>query len=315
MKFTQLPPLPTTSDILKLYKLRASKHLSQNFILDINLLRKFVRYGRRNLNNYHCIEVGPGPGGITSQLLSHGAKSVSVIEKDYRFMSNLQLLADASDHRLNIYQNDCLQTDFGEIAQNVLSRYGEGKFIIYGNLPFNVATPLLIKFLRNIYEKTNIWAIDIDTELILSFQKELVDRMFAKENSFDRSRFTVMCQSIADIEELFVMKNTCFVPKPKVDASVVRIRRLANPLQLSVSLSQFEKVVTKSFIHKNKSISYIIKKHFVSGDGIQKKIIEECSDVIDMERKVTSLTVEEFDRFAVKLVELNERFPECDLLK
>ena len=151
----RLPPLPTIGEIIRLYNLRAKKHLSQNFLLDQNINRKIVRCAGKVKDGWVC-EVGPGPGGITRAILDKNPQEVAVIEKDPRFIPGLELLNKASDGRMKIYQGDVLRFEMKDIipldkAQPWTARTPNIHLI--GNLPFSVSTPLIIRWMANVSKR------------------------------------------------------------------------------------------------------------------------------------------------------------------
>ena len=153
----RLPPLPAVRDLLNLYHLQAVKHLSQNFLLEPKLTSKLVAAAGKISEGYVC-EVGPGAGSLTRNILSRNVKKLVVVEKDMRFKPPLEMLVDASDSRMSIVWGDVLNHNLAksfplEAANNWID-YPPNIHLI-GNLPFNISTPLIIKWLKAISEKYN----------------------------------------------------------------------------------------------------------------------------------------------------------------
>ncbi|KAK5967277.1 rRNA adenine N(6)-methyltransferase, partial [Trichostrongylus colubriformis] len=152
--FSRLPPLPPLRDFIHMYRLRAKKVLSQNYLMDMNLTRKIVRMAGVQPGDWVC-EVGPGPGGITRAILEAECERLDVVEIDHRFIPPLELLAEASDDRLRIHRADVLKTDIGDLwsdgGSQEASQWAEPPppMHVIGNLPFNIASPLIIKLLRD----------------------------------------------------------------------------------------------------------------------------------------------------------------------
>jgi len=262
MASRRLPPLPTIKDILRIYNIKAQKRLSQNFILDPRLLDKVARAGG-SLAGCHVVEVGPGPGGITRSILGQDAAQCTVIEKDLRFLPSLRLLGEASGGRLVIHTGDVLSFNMCRLFPDVL-RKGWNEEIpnvrVLGNLPFNVSTPLIIRWLADISTRGNIFSYG-RVPLTLTFQKEVVDRMVAPPGASCRSRLSVMCQNWADVQHRFTIPGRAFVPKPEVDVGVVYFTPLKQPY-IDLPFPMVEKVVTTIFHGKQKHLKNTVGQLF-----------------------------------------------------
>jgi dimethyladenosine transferase 1 len=204
----RLPPLPSVRDLVKLYKLRAIKQLSQNFLLDEKLTGKIVKVAGRFENLYVC-EVGPGPGGITRSILSKNPKKLLLIEKDKRFSSALNLLQNCCPPgTIDIYWGDVLSFEMSKMFPQEASRdwYDNIPPIhIIGNLPFSVSTPLIIKWLSGISKRNNAWSYG-RVPLTLTFQQEVAERLVSEASNVDRrSRLSIMAQHLCHCELKFTI--------------------------------------------------------------------------------------------------------------
>ncbi|TRY54203.1 hypothetical protein DNTS_030467, partial [Danionella cerebrum] len=213
----RLPPLPTIGEIIKLFNLRAEKQLSQNFLLDLRLTDKIVRKAG-NLNDAHVCEVGPGPGGLTRSIVKAGAADVLVVEKDKRFIPGLELLSEAASGRVRISHADILSYNLENQFPAHITKEWEDvppNLHIIGNLPFSVSTPLIIKWLEQISTRTGIFQFG-RTQLTLTFQKEVAERLIATPGSQQRSRLSIMAQYLCMVKCCFNIPGRAFVPKPDV---------------------------------------------------------------------------------------------------
>ncbi|XP_017655232.1 dimethyladenosine transferase 1, mitochondrial isoform X2 [Nannospalax galili] len=248
----RLPPLPTIREIIKLFRLQAVKQLSQNFLLDLRLTDKIVRKAG-NLTDAYVYEVGPGPGGITRSILSANIAELLVIEKDTRFIPGLQMLSDAAPGKLRIVHGDVLTYKIERAFPDTIRRQWEDdppNVHIIGNLPFSVSTPLIIKWLENISLKDGPFVYG-RTQMTLTFQKEVAERLVATTGSKQRSRLSIMAQHLCDVDHLFTIPGKAFVPKPEVDVGVVRFTPLVQP-KIKQPFKLVEKVVQNVFQFRRK---------------------------------------------------------------
>jgi len=207
MSVENLPPLRET---LAEHGLLAKKSFGQHFLLDLNVTRKIARLAGP-FEGRAVIEVGPGPGGLTRALLETDASKVIVIEKDSRFIPLLEALRDASSGKLEIVEGDALDAD----EQGLLQAATEGsQACLVSNLPYNVGTPLLIKWL------TGPWR---PTSMTLMFQKEVADRIAAHPGSNAYGRLAVIAQAVCEARIVMDLPARAFTPPPKVASAVVRL--------------------------------------------------------------------------------------------
>ncbi|VFV35304.1 dimethyladenosine transferase [Lynx pardinus] len=214
----RLPPLPTIREIIKLFRLQAVKQLSQNFLLDLRLTDKIVRKAG-DLTNAYVYEVGPGPGGITRSILNANVTELLVVEKDSRFIPGLQMLSDAAPGKLRIVHGDVLTYKIERAFPESLKRRWEDdppNVHIIGNLPFSVSTPLIIKWLENVSCKDGPFVYG-RTQMTLTFQKEVAERLTASTGSKQRSRLSVMAQYLCNVQHILTIPGRAFVPKPETE--------------------------------------------------------------------------------------------------
>lgn len=269
----RLPPLPTISDILRIYGIRAKKNLSQNFIMDPRILKKFAKCAG-DLTDKYVVEVGPGPGGITRAVIDAGAKEVHVIEKDPRFLPSLNLLQEAAGNKLHINIGDCLQYNPEETFPKSLATDWNSSdppnLILVGNLPFNVATPLLLRLLQAMHSQSNIYSFG-RVPAVITFQHEVALRMAAPPGDPERSRLSVVTQNWAEVDYIYNLPGGAFVPPPDVEVGVVKLTPLIEPYISNLPFAFINKVVTAIFTGKQKqlknSLAYTLfpkEKHAMS---------------------------------------------------
>lgn len=199
--------LPPLRDVIRKHDLIARRSLGQNFLLDLNLTGRIAR-AAGPLPGATVLEVGPGPGGLTRALLSEGATRVVAIERDGRAIAALQEVADHYPGRLTIIEGDALDFDPAPYL-------GDGPVRIVANLPYNIATPLLIGWLE-----AEPWPPFYD-RLVLMFQREVAERIVARPKTKDYGRLSILAQWRTQPKILFDIAPSAFVPPPKVTSSVV----------------------------------------------------------------------------------------------
>jgi len=189
--------------------LLAKKSFGQHFLLDLNVTRKIARLAGP-LEGETVIEVGPGPGGLTRALLEAGAARVIAIEKDPRFADLLQQLAAVADGRLTVIEADALGAD----EASLVTADPVSKVHVVANLPYNVGTPLLIKWLTGPFTPSS---------MTLMFQKEVAQRIVAGVGDDDYGRLAVISQACAVCRIAMTLPARAFTPPPKVESAVVRL--------------------------------------------------------------------------------------------
>jgi 16S rRNA (adenine1518-N6/adenine1519-N6)-dimethyltransferase len=242
---TAIDKLPAISAVIKKYKLNAKKNLGQNFLLDLNLTAKIAR-SCKDLAESTIIEIGPGPGGLTRGLLSENAKKIIAIEKDVRCIPALTEIAEYYPGKLEIIQGDALTY---LISSNTTSPVH-----IFSNLPYNIGTVLLAKWLDP-PEWPPIW-----NSLTLMFQKELAERLIAQPGSKQYGRLSILTQWRSDPRIILRLSSKEFYPRPKVDSAVVQIKRLKEP-RFPAKSSTLTKLVSKAFNQRRKMLRTSLKDY------------------------------------------------------
>lgn len=251
----RLPPLPTIRDLLRLYRLRALKQLSQNFLLDKRITDKIVK-AAGDIRGHTVCEVGPGPGSITRSIMWRNPEKVIVVEKDPRFLPTLELLKEAAKGRmdLDICIDDIRSYNFECGFEGMKRKEWTDEpppLNLIGNLPFNVSTNLIIRWLHSISEKSSAWSFG-RMPMTLTFQKEVAQRIIAKPMENQRCRLSVMCQMWCDVQHRFTIPGKAFLPKPDVDVGVVHLKPLPEPVT-KVPFKVVEKVLRTIFNMRQKS--------------------------------------------------------------
>ncbi|KAK2186119.1 hypothetical protein NP493_214g01019 [Ridgeia piscesae] len=308
MSAQRLPPLPTIKEIIRLYKLRARKQLSQNFLLDLNLTRKIVR-AAGSLEGHHVCEVGPGPGGITRAILESGIADLRVIEKDVRFMPGLQLLNDVSGGKMRIFNGDILRFNMDDLFPTEATQAWDDsppKIHIIGNLPFNVSTPLIINWLEAMSERTSAWKYG-RVKLTLTFQKEVAERMVAPILNRQRCRLSVMCQYLCYVQHKFTIPGTSFVPPPDVDVGIVKFVPLKQP-KIALPFRLVEKVVRHVFHFRQKMCKRGIATLFPPDQPALTREMLSTADV-SPDTRPFMLDIAEIDRLCHVYKDICDRHP------
>ena len=229
--------MPPLRDVIFRHGLRARKSLGQNFLLDMNLTDRIARAAGR-LDQTTVIEVGPGPGGLTRSLLAAGAAHVVAIERDRRCLPALAEIEAAYPGRLTIVEGDALDID--------LSGYATGSTRIVANLPYNIATALLTRWLTDV-----AWPPWYES-LTLMFQREVAARITAEPGSKPYGRLGVLCGWRTEAESMFDISPQSFVPPPKVTSTVVHL--VPRPQPLPCPIRTLERVTAAAFGQRRKML-------------------------------------------------------------
>ena len=232
--------------------IKAKKSLGQNFLIDQNIINKILLVS--DIKNKSVLEVGPGTGNLTSHIIKRNPKKFFVIEKD----ENLVLkLSNDFKNEIEIINDDVLNINEKNIDDD--------KLVVFGNLPYNISTEILCKWILNL-DKNNFWF----SSLILMFQKEVADRIISNFNTSKYGRLSILSNWKLDIEKICDVKPSSFLPRPKVDSSLLFFKpkinffKIENPKNLEiitrVFFSQRRKMLKKPFNQLFNGNIDIIKK-------------------------------------------------------
>lgn len=265
----------TTSEIVKKYQLITKKSLGQNFLLDSNITNKIVKCAG-DLSGINVLEVGCGPGGLTKSILELGAKKVVVIEMDKRCVDVITTeFKPYFGDRIKIVEGDALKIDEREYLNKPCK--------VVANLPYNVATKLLFKWLEH---------AEYFESMTLMFQKEVADRICAKPRTKAYGRVSIMAQFLCETKKNFDIKPTAFIPPPKVISSVVTLTPRKKVLLDGVDVDRLSKVCAVLFGQRRKVIKSKLKVL-----GISEEQAEEIG--VSATVRAEELSVLEFAKLAL----------------
>ena len=258
----------TTTEIIKKYNLYTKKSFGQNFLTQKDLLAKIVNCAG-NLENFEVLEIGCGPGGLTTSILENNPKKLVTVDADKRCIDIVKEEIQPFFNNLDVIYADALTLNENKIFSN--------KYKIISNLPYNIGTTLLFKWLENTNNIENI---------TLLLQKEVVDRIISKNNDKNYGRLSVMCQYLCDVKKCFDISPKAFLPPPKVTSSVVSLIP-KNNIDPSIvkKLSELCKLL---FNQRRKTIYNNLKLKYSEAA----KILELCK--IDKNARVEQLSVSDF---------------------
>ena len=233
--------------------IKAKKSLGQNFLIDQNIIDKIIN--TVEIDNKSILEVGPGTGNLTKAILKKNPKKLIVIEKD----NNLaELLKKDFDNNIKIVNDDILKIDENKLDADVLT--------VFGNLPYNISTEILCNWIVNIKNK-NFWF----DNLVLMFQKEVAERIIAKFNTKNYGRLSILSNWKLEIEKICDVQPSSFLPKPKIDSSVLLLKPKLDFFPLS-NPKNLEKLTRTFFMHRRKMLKKSYNLLFKGNLNIAKKL-------------------------------------------
>ncbi len=233
--------------------IKAKKSLGQNFLVDRNILEKIVNVSQ--ITDKTILEVGPGTGNLTSFILKKKPKKIFVVEKDENLANHLE---ETFKNRITIINDDILKINESSLF--------ESKVTVFGNLPYNISTEILSKWITN--SKEDLWF----NCLILMFQKEVADRIIAKFNTSNYGRLSIISNWKLNVEKICDIKPDSFSPRPKIDSSLLFFSPKKNFFKIK-DAKNLEKVTRIFFNHRRK----MIKKPFNQLFNGNQKVLDELN--------------------------------------
>ena len=232
--------------------IRAKKSLGQNFLIDKNIIDKIINIV--SITGNEILEVGPGTGNLTREILKNNPSKIYLVEKDTFLAKNLE---EIIDERVKIFNEDILKFDEYSLSNN--------KIIVFGNLPYNISTEILSTWITNL--KNNYWFSD----LILMFQKEVADRIIAKFNTSTYGRLSILANWRLNIHKICDISPESFSPKPKIQSSLIHFTPKKNFVEIESPLN-LEKITRIFFSHRRKMLKKPFNQIFNGNNDLLKKL-------------------------------------------
>ena len=254
--------------------IKAKKSLGQNFLIDKKILDKIVNSSK--IENKVVLEIGPGTGNLTSQILKKKPKKVIVIEKDNNLVVNLQ---KKFDKKIIIINDDILKIDEAKLIDD--------KITVFGNLPYNISTEILSKWIINL--KNNFWF----ECLVLMFQKEVADRIIAEFNTSNYGRLSIICNWKLNIQKICDVKPEAFYPRPKVDSTLLLFYPKKNFVKIN-NPKNLEKI-TRIFFNQRRKM---LKKPFNQLFNGDQRVIEKLN--INLNLRPQNINFETYYKLAIE---------------
>ena len=258
--------------------IKAKKSLGQNFLIDKNIIAKILKYS--NIKENNIVEIGPGTGNLTKEIINKNPKSLLLIEKDNNLAKDLQKL---SGHKIKIFNKDILKFNLESCLKN--------KSTIIGNLPYNIASQILIKLI-----KMKTWPPKYE-RLIFMFQKEVANRILGLVNTPNYSRLTVISKWRLKVIDSFNVSSGSFKPKPKIESTVIIFEPIIDQKYIINNIQNLEKITQIFFTSKRKMINKSLNKIFNNNQEVLK--ILKIKNTI----RPSQLTVDDY----YKITELYEK--------
>ena len=252
--------------------IKAKKSLGQNFLIDKNILEKIINITK--VQDKIILEIGPGTGNLTSYILKRNPKKLIVIEKDYELAYNLK---NKYNNQIKIINEDVLQIDETNLVKE--------KVTVFGNLPYNISTEILSKWIINLKDK--FWF----ECLVLMFQKEVADRIIAEFNTSNYGRLSIICNWKLNIKKICDIKPEAFSPKPKINSSLL----IFHPKENFIKINNPRKLeeITRIFFNQRRKM---LKKPFNQLFNGDQKIADKLK--IDLNLRPQNINFETYYKLA-----------------
>jgi 16S rRNA (adenine1518-N6/adenine1519-N6)-dimethyltransferase len=233
--------------------IRAKRSLGQNFLIDQNIIQKIVNIAE--INNKEILEVGPGTGNLTSEILKKDPKKIYLVEKDNDLCN---LLKDKFDKKITLFNDDILNFDEQSLSKN--------QIVVFGNLPYNISTEILCKWIINLKSEF-CWF----NKLILMFQKEVADRITSDFNTRNYGRLAILTNWRLNVKKIFDIGPECFSPRPKIDSSVLYFEPKSNFIKIKEP-KNIEKISRVFFSNRRKMLKKPYNQLFNGNQKILDKL-------------------------------------------
>ena len=260
-------------EIIKKYNIKPKKKLGQNFLHDKNIISSIIK--NVNVRDEDIIEIGPGPGILTENILKNKARSLLVIEKDESFEVNLKKIKNKYKDNFIYLIHDVIDFDFNKLTKK--------EYKIVSNLPYNISVPFILKMIK--IRRVISWK-----DMILMVQKEVAERITADIGTKNYGRLSIMVNLNNDVKKLLNVKPSSFIPKPKVDSTVIKIS--PKNKNLNINEEVFEKIVKICFSQRRKKI-----KNNLDQLNINTSLLLELSN-IDPNIRAENINIEGFLRIS-----------------
>ena len=260
-------------EIIKEYNIKPKKKLGQNFLHDKNIISSIINHV--NVKDEDIIEIGPGPGILTENILKNKARSLLVIEKDDSFEVNLKKIKNKYKDNFTYLIHDVIDFDFNNLIKK--------EYKIVSNLPYNISVPFILKMIK-------IRGVISWKDMVLMVQKEVAERITADIGTKNYGRLSIMVNLNNDVKKLLNVKPSSFIPKPKVDSTVIKISPKNKNLNINEEI--FEKIVKICFSQRRKKI-----KNNLDQLNTNTSLLLELSN-IDPDIRAENINIEGFLRIS-----------------